>query len=536
MNPMARYDIIIKNGLVFDGKGNKPEEVDIGIKGDEIKKIGDLQKENADEVIDASGKYVAPGFLDLTNHSDTHWTLFLYPSQESLIRQGITTIVGGNCGTSLAPFIGEASLEEIQRWVDVSKVNINWWTTGEFFSALKNHKFAVNFCTLIGFSTLQKAVLGKEVRLMTEKEINQMELLLKNALQEGVFGLSTNFGGGHIKSLRDEDIGALLKIIKQYEAVASHHLEDEGENILPAISRLIILARKSEAKMHISHFKALGRNSWNFFPKAIEMIKNARQENVKLTADFFPYAKTGSNLFTLLPSWVKKLTNEEICGILKSREDKRKNDLLDYLEQLTLHYDKIIIASTLSELGVVGKTIEQLSKISGLAGGEIILSLLETNNLRVSIFNEVISEENIELIAKEEFSAVASDGVGYTISNLKSQISNPNDLPHPRSFGAFPRVFNLYVKEKPILNWENAIYKMTGLPAEILGIKDRGIIAKEKKADIIVFDPKVIFDQATYDNPFQYSSGVEQVLINGTIVLSNEEFTGKFPGYVLRKT
>ncbi len=533
---MARYDVIIKNGLVFDGKGNKPEEVDIGISGDEIKKIGDLQKENADEIIDASGKYVAPGFIDLTSHSDTHWTLFIYPSQESLIRQGITTIVGGNCGTSLAPFVNEASLEEIQRWVDVSKININWRTMEEFFFELKKHKFAVNFCTLVGFSTLQKAVLGKEVRLMTENEINQMKLLLKNALKEGAFGLSTNFGMGHVKSLRDEDISDLFKIVKQYEAVASHHLEDEGENILPAISRLILLTRKSEVKMHISHFKALGRNSWNFFPSAIEMIKNARQENVKLTADFFPYTKTGSNLLMLLPSWFRKLSTEEAHKVLQSREDKRRKDLLDYLEQLTLHYDKIIIASALSELGAVGKTIEQLSKISGLAGEEIILSLLGTNNLRVSIFNEVISEENIELIAKEEFSAVASDGVGYQLPAASYQLSAINNLPHPRSFGAFSRVFNRYVKERPILAWENVIYKMTGLPAEILGLKDRGTIAKGKKADIIVFDSNGIFDHATYDNPFQYSSGVEQVLINGAIVLNNEEFTGKFPGYVLRKT
>lgn len=527
---MARYDIIIKNGTVFDGKGNKPEEVDIGISKDEIKKIGDLENESAEEIIDATGKYICPGFIDLTNHSDTHWTLFTHPSQESLIRQGITTILGGNCGTSLAPFIGEASLEEIQRWIDVSKININWQTMEEFFTELEKHKMAINFGTLVGFNTLQKAVLGKEVRQPTENELNQIKLLFKDSLEAGVFGISTNFGMGHIKSPRDEEIIDLFKIAKKYEALTSHHLEDEGENILPAVSRLINLARKSGAKVHISHFKALGKKSWEFFKDATEMIKNARQEKLNLTCDFFPYTKTGSNLLMLLPSWFRKLSLAEAQSILESTEDGKRKGIIEYLQELTLHYDKIVVASAFSELGVVGKTIEQLSQISGLSGEEIILNLLKTNNLRVSIFNETISQENIEHIIKEDFSAVASDGVGYTI------VSNPSDLPHPRSFGAFPHVFNLYIKEKPILNWENIVYKMTGLAAGILGLNNRGIIAQGKKADIIVFDPNEISDYATYDNPYQYSRGVEQVLVNGIIVLNNEEFTGQFPGCILRKT
>jgi N-acyl-D-amino-acid deacylase len=265
------------------------------------------------------------------------------------------------------------------------------------------------------------------------------------------------------------------------------------------------------------------------------MIKRARGEGLKITCDFFPYTKTGSNLFTVLPAWFKKLPTEEARKILHPGEDKRRNDLLDYLKQLTLHYDKIIVASALTELDVVGKTIEQLSKSSGLSGEEIILSLLDTNNLRVSIFNEVISPENIEQIAKEEFSAIASDGVGYQLPDTKYQLSSINDLPHPRSFGAFPRAFRLLVKEKSLFNWEEIIYKMSGFPANILGLKDRGTIEKGSKADIIIFDPKEISDDATYDNPFQYSRGVKDVLVNGTLILDNEKFTGQLPGYVLRK-
>ncbi|MCX6731651.1 MAG: amidohydrolase family protein [Candidatus Parcubacteria bacterium] len=523
---MARYNVIIKNGMVFDGKNNKPERADVAVEGDEIGKIGDLGRENADKIIDAAEKYVAPGFIDLTNHSDTHWTLFSQPTQESLLRQGITTILGGNCGTSVAPFLGETSLEEIQRWVDVSKININWQSVKEFLSQLENLKIGLNFATLVGLNTIQRAVNG---------DFGQMEFLLRSALGEGAFGVSTNLGLYPAKSLKDEELINLFNIIKKENGVAKHHLEDEGENILPAISRLISLARKSKSKTHFSHFKALGRNSWNFFPEAIEMIKRAREEGLKITCDFFPYTKTGSNLFNLLPSWIKKLKNEEVSEILKPGPDKRRSDLIDYLRELTLHYDKIIVASASSELDVVGKTIEQLSKSSGLSGEEIILSLLDTNNLRVSIFNEVISLENIEQIAKEEFSAIASDGVGYDLSVVSRQSSAASDLPHPRSFGAFPRAFNLLVKENSLFNWEEIIYKMSGLPAGILGLKDRGTIEKGSKADIVVFDPQEISDYATYDNPFQYSRGIKDVLVNGTPVLDNEKLTGRLPGYVLRK-
>jgi len=523
---MARYDVIIKNGNVFDGKGNKPEKVDIGVRGDEIKKTGDLQGENADKIIDATDKYVTPGFIDLTNHSDTHWTLFNYPHQESLISQGITTILGGNCGASLSPFLGNASFEEIGRWTDISKININWQTTEEFFSQLENSKIGLNFATLIGLNTLQRGTNG---------DLKQTEFLIRDSLKKGAFGISTNLGLYPSKSLGDGELLALFKIVEKENGLTKHHLEDEGENILPSIARLISLVRESGVSAHITHFKALGKNSWGFFSGAIEMMKKAREEKLKITCDFFPYTKTGSNLFTLLPPWIKKLENSEIQEILRAKGDKRRADILEYLKELTLHYDKIIVASSSGESNVVGKTIGQLSAISGLSGEEIILNLLETNNLLVSIFNEVIAQENIELIAKENFSAIASDGVGYNISSFKIHDSSPNDLPHPRSFGAFPRAFNFLVKEKSLLSWEEIIYKMTGLPAEILGLKNRGVIQKGNKADLVIFNPEEICDYATYENPFQYSRGVKNVLINGALVLDEEKFTGQMPGYVLRK-
>ena len=520
---MSKYSVIIKNGEVFDGKGNNPQKVDIGISGDEIKEIGDLQKEAAAEVIDAGGKYVAPGFIDLTNHSDTHWTLFTHPGQESMVAQGITTILGGNCGSSLAPFLGESSAKEINRWVDVSKININWRTMEGFFLEMEKHKLGVNFGTFVGFNTVCQTAPGNK------EELKDIKFLLKLSLDQGAFGVSTSFGAPGHKTFTDEEIADVFKKIGGEKVLTKHHLEDEGENILPSISRLAGIARKSSVKLHFSHFKALGRSSWKFFLGAMNMARNARAEGVQLTYDFFPYTKTGSSLIMLLPAWFRKLPVKEAKEILTSKEDKKRQALKDYLNKITLHYGNIIVASAANEFGVVGKTIEEIGKSSGNSGEETVLNLLEVNDLRVSVFNEVISEENINMLATDEFSAVSTDGVGYGVLS-----ADEADLPHPRSFGTFPRAMEMLVK-KEILDWKNLIYKMTGLPAKIVGINDRGVIVENNKADIVIFDPTKISDNATYVKPFQFPNGIEFVFVNGKAVLNGGKFTKELPGSILRK-
>ena len=508
---MASYDVIIRNGTVFDGKGNKPQKIDVGIRVDEIKKIDNLDPQSAGEIIDATDKYVCPGFIDLTNHSDTHWTLFSHPRQESLIRQGITTILGGNCGSSIAPIIKGEGIKSISKWTDISKINVNWQTVDELFSVLEKRKLGLNFATLIGLNTLK----------CESNDLKQMKFLLESSMKEGAFGLSTN-------SRDDEIIESLFNLVSKKGGITKHHLEDEGANILPAISNLIDVARKTKSKLHISHFKVLGKSAWVFFEDALKMMRNAREEGVALFCDLFPYEKTGSNLFTLLPPWLKKMKESEIIEILHSQGDDRRKEAIEYLKNLTLHYDRIVIASSLFRTGSAGKTILEISKTTGLLPEELILTILAENNLRVSIFSEVINPEHLLELAKENYMAFSSDGVGYDISSPA--------IPHPRSFGAFPRAFRLFVKENKILSWEEAIRRMTGLPAEILGINDRGTIAKGKKADIIIFNPEEINDYSTYENPFRFAEGIEYVFINGEIVLINSELTGRFAGRIIKKS
>ncbi|MEW5907653.1 MAG: amidohydrolase family protein [Patescibacteria group bacterium] len=509
---MAKYNIIIKNGTVFDGKSNSPQKIDIGITKDEIKKIGNLEKETAEKIIDAQGRYVSPGFIDLTNHSDIRWTIFTNPVLESLLRQGITTILGGNCGLSIAPLV---------RGIGISGVNVNWQSVSEMLAELDNRQLSLNFGTLVGFKTLEE----------NSTDFNQMKMLLESSLKEGAFGLSTSLGLGPTR-LSEDEIEELLKSLKKFGGFTKHHLEDEGKEILPALSNIIGFARKTETQTHISHFKILGKGAWPLFDSTLEMMRNARAEGIRLTFDFFPYQRTGSNLFMLLPSWLRKMGRDQIIDVLKSKESKLREETIKSLENLTLHYDKITVTSSLKEIANTGKTILEISRITDLSPEETILDLLASNNLFVSIFSEVINKFHILKLSQEDYGAIATDGIGYDASIF----TTATDLPHPRSFGTFPKAFRIFVKEENLLDWQKTIYKSTGLPAAILGLKDRGTIEKGKKSDIIVFNPNELSEHSTYENPFQFSGGIEYVIVNGIIELDKNQLTGKSAGRVLKKT
>lgn len=520
------YSVLIKGGNVL--RGRKFERVDIAIKKDKIEDLGDFSGENAELVVDASGKYISPGFIDLTNHSDTHWTLFSQPKQESLLAQGITTILGGNCGASLAPLVKASDIEGIHKWADVTKINTNWRSVGEFFEELRGHPIGVNFGMLVGHGTLRRGILGDKARNLNDKEIEEIKFILKNSLEEGAFGLSTSLAAAHAKSATHAELKELFKIVAQHDGITKHHLKDEGKNILPAIAEIIGLGRDAGAKIQISHFKILGKGSWSIFPEAINLIESAQQDGAKATLDFFPYTKTGSLLYMLLPPWLVEGGRVKILGALK--DPKTRRETLDYLKSLTLHYDKIVVASTFKDATSVGKTIGELASSSGLDPEEIIAELLEINELHVAIFNEVISEDHLHDLIAKNYSLVSSDGVGY---DLKAMM--PFDLPHPRSFGAFPRALQIFTKEKNDISLEDILSKFTQEPASLLGIKDRGKIEKGFFADLVVLDREKIKSIPNYTALRQEVEGIDWVFVNGKAAVNNGVVTGELSGRIIKK-
>src|SRR3989338_2107694 len=520
------YSVLIKGGNVL--RGRKFERLDIGIKKDKIENLGDFSKENADLVVDATGKYISPGFIDLTNHSDTHWTLFSQPKQESLLAQGITTILGGNCGASLAPLVKASDIEGIHKWADSTQINTNWKSVGEFFEELSRHPIGVNFAMLVGHGTLRRGVLGDEARNVTSKEIEELKFILKNSLDEGAFGLSTSLAAAHAKFATNSELKELFKLVGKYDGITKHHLKDEGRNILPAIAEIVGLGRDTGASIQISHFKILGKSSCGFLSEAINLIESARQEGTKITLDFFPYTKTGSLLYMLLPSWIIEGGRARILGALK--DPKMRREALDYLKSLTLHYDKIVVASTFKDATSVGKTIKELASSSGLDPEEIIAELLEINELQVSIFNEVVSENHLHNLIAKEYALISSDGVGY---DLKTKM--PFDLPHPRSFGAFPRALQIFAKESDDTTFEEILHKFTEVPATLLGLRYRGKIEKGFFADLAVLDLDKIKNIPNYTALNKEVEGVEWVFVNGKAAVKNGVMSGELCGRIIKR-
>lgn len=496
------YSIIIKNGKIFDGTGAEPFYSDIGISGNKISYIGDLSGEKFGKIIDASGLCVAPGFIDLTSHSDVYGTLFYSPMQESMLTQGITTILVGNCGESLAPIVKKESIQELERWTNLS-LSVNWNSMEEYLNFFQKNSLGVNMATLVGRETLYR----------NAETIEEREFLLLNSLKEGAWGLSSSFlFNGQNEALEQETVN-LFNIVKKYNGICKIHLRDEGKNFLPAVAATIDLARRSKARVVISHMKAIGREAWLDFPNALSMIRRARAEGVDIYCDAFPYLRTGSQLVALLPEWAREGSNQEILARLKNSDTKNK--ILSSLNKITIHAEKILLASAGEDKKIVGHTLEKIASELEISPEEAILEILLLNNLNVTIFGKTLNPQNLISFFKENYACAATDGAGYNLS-----FADFKNLVHPRAFGAFPRFLSV-IASKANLQMEEAIKKITSLPASLLGLTDRGIIKKGFIADIAIFDPLILKDLSTYKNPFNYSMGMKFVLISGEIGLND---------------
>lgn len=510
------FDILIKNPTIIDGSGEKMFQADIGIKKDRIKKIGNLKRARAKKIIEAFGLYLSPGFIDIHNHSDSYWTLFTLPDCQSLIRQGITSIIGGNCGSSLAPLVEGSIIGSIQKWADINQVNVNWLTVKELFQDLEKRKIGINFGTLVGHATLRRGLLKDEVRPIKKEEIKIMEKMLRQAMKQGAFGLSTGLIFSHAKLASTEEIIKLAKIVKEEGGIYTSHIRGEGKELLPAIKEAIEIGQSSGISVQISHLKALGKKNWPKMEEAIKMIEQAGDKGIDINFDVYPYTTTGSVLYTVLPDWVAEGGKEAMLKRLKKPIirakviEEMKEDEYDYTK-IKIGQDKLTdIASRLD------KDIE-----------EAVIDLLIAKDGHVIAFMNLLSEENVIKALKHPLAIIGSDG-------FAASKRTPYPI-HPRCFGTFPRVFKKYVRQKKILSWQEAIHKMTGKPASKLGLKTRGLIKKDYFADVCLFRPKIIGDKASFANPYRYSKGMEYVILNGQVIIDKGEYTDKLVGRILKK-
>ncbi|MBI2624307.1 D-aminoacylase [Candidatus Parcubacteria bacterium] len=525
---MPAYDFLIKNGTVIDGTGRKRLQVDVAIYEGKIAKVAAIPDTAARTVIDAKDKFVAPGFVDILSHSDTYLTLLTMPGQESLLRQGITTIIGGNCGSSLAPLVSGSVIKTIQKWTSVEAININWQTFAEYLETIGRIKPGVNFGSLVGHATLRRGLLKEEFRPLRRQEFDDMAYLLEQAMEEGAFGFSTGLSYSHAKIAPAEEITDLATIVARHGGVYATHVRAESDELLEAIVETVKIAHGSGVALEVSHLKAMGRKYWGNFEKAITLLEDARDAGVDLNFDVHPYTVTGSVLYILLPDWVVEGGRRRMLERLKdpATATKTKTDL----DALGFDYDQIMIGSTHADKTFVGKTIAQIAANQGVSATEAVIKLLIAVEGQVITLSDVLSEDNVKLGVTHPGSFVVSDGQGYEAAHQKS-----GELVHPRCFGAMARFLGEYVRRQKLLGWEEAIWKITGGPAEKYHIAGRGTLEKGAWADVVVFDPKIIVDRATVTNPYQYAQGVEHLLINGVSVIARGEHTGARAGRVLRR-
>lgn len=521
------YDVLIQNGTLIDGSGEPMFRGDLAVQEDRIVALGNVSGA-AERVIDATGKYVTPGFIDVNNHSDTYWELLAFPELESLLYQGITTIVGGNSGSSLAPLTRADIIRSIQKWTDVSRVNFNWLTLEEFFSVVEKRRPAVNFATLVGHGTLRRGVMKDETRPIHDTEVEMMEHLLKQALRQGAIGFSTGLLYTHARGAHTNEILRLAELLKGGKGVYATYVRNEGEGLVGAVEEAVKVAQATKIPLHISHLKAVGEKNWPLMDEAVSLIETAALNQLDISFDVYPYTATGSVLYTFLPTWITE--NGARLMLARLRDPEVRSAVVTEMRQSDIDYSSMVLSVTNLGRMLTRRKISDIANLHGKPPEEVIVDVLLASEGRAIVSLETLSEKNVHKAIRHPFSIVSSNGSGYNLKHAET-----GDHVHPRNFGTFPRVFSEYVRHQRSLSWEEAVHKMTGKPAQKFQLKDRGFLRVGGAADIVVFDPDIIADKATMEDPYQYAVGIESLLVNGVLTIENGVYNGKRPGRVYRR-
>jgi N-acyl-D-amino-acid deacylase len=521
------YDILIRNGTIVDGTGKKKYQADVAIKDGKISKIGKISWSRGKKEIDALGKVVAPGFIDMHNHSDSYWRLFLEPKLPSLVYQGVTTIVGGNCGASIAPLSSGKIIESVQKWADIREVNVNWLSMGEFRGEMEKRKLGLNFATLVGHGTLRRGIVGDDMRRLTVSELELFKNILERSLEDGALGFSAGLAYSHEREAKWDELEAMLEIVARHKKIFSLHLRNEGKDIISALDEAIDLAKQTEVSLQISHFKVMGEKNWPLSEAALQKIEEAQKAGIDVSFDVYPYTETGSVLYVYLPAWAAEGGKKMLLRRLK--EPHLRDKIVSEMKELHEYpYEKAIVAISSLDKNLPERRISKIAEARGISAEDVVVDLLVASEGRVITLLDCLGEENVARAIKHPLAIIASDGAGYDVAH-----ENTGELVHPRCFGTFPRVLGRYVREEKLLTLEEAVKKMTSMPAKRLGIVNRGILQNNFEADIVVFDPEKIIDKATAEEPYQYAEGVSEVIVNGKLVLEKGKMTGEMAGQFL---
>ena len=522
-----KYDILIENGYIIDGTGNPWFRADIGVIGDGIEAIGRLGGADSERRIDARELVVAPGFIDIHSHSD--YTVLIDPRVESKVRQGVTTEVVGNCGSSAAPMNSEvrAYREKYMRATLGEEFEFNWETMGDFLNLVDAGGASFNVVALVGQGTVRQNVMDHEDRPPTDTELKAMRKLVAKAMEDGAWGMSTGLIYTPSCYADTDEIVELAKFAAEYGGVYFSHIRGEGETLLEAVKEAIEIGERAGVPVEIAHFKASGREHWGKTKESLRLVEEGRKRGVDVTFDQYPYIASSTGLAALLPHWAQEGGAERLLERLSDPETRRK--IAEGPATVTRDWDSVMVALAKNHPQYEGKTITEIAGLEGKDPMDMVFDLLLAEEAQVSIVSFGMSEDDVRRVIRSPNMMVGSDGRAVAPRGILGK-----GKPHPRYYGTFPRVIGHYVREG-VLTLQEAVRKMTSMPAQRLGLPDRGLLREGFKADITLFDPQTVKDEATFTDPHRFASGIPYVIVNGTIVVDDSEHTGALPGKALRK-
>ena len=520
----AVFDLILSGGRVIDGTGAPWFRADVGVRGDTIVRIGDLSRDKARRRIELHGLAVAPGFIDLLGQSER--TALVDPREESKIRQGITTELTGE-GVSPAP-MNAAWKHELRDWLKKYRLRIDWTSLAGYWRRLRRARPSINEAVLVGAGQVRGVVLGMGDVQPTAKQLKAMQKLVEQAMRQGAFGVSSGLIYPPGSFARTDELVALARSAAKYHGFYATHLRSEGRRIDEALDEAFTIAREAQVPLEIWHLKVGGKANWGRMAEVTARIEQARAAGIDVSADAYPYVASANKLSSSLPDWANEGGID--ATMARIRDPAQRARMVKEIEP-DLHPDEILLLSAVDP-GVrqkfVGKRLDEVARILGKPPAEALVDLVEMDHGNVGVARFGMSEEDVRLALSKPWVALGTDCGGIAIDGPFAQTSA-----HPRCFGSAPRILGHYARDEKLFPVEEAVRRMTSLPARRLGLPDRGLLKERFKADLVVFDPATVRDTATFEKPQQYPEGIPYVVVNGRLVLDGGKRTKERPGQPL---
>ena len=527
------FDIIIRGGTIYDGAGGAPKRADVGIKGDRIAVIGNLKSAAAPTIVDATGLAVSPGFINMLSHSES--SLITDGRSQGELRQGVTTQIFGE--GSMGPLSDDMKRRRVSGQGDL-RFEIPWTTLAEYMTYLEKHGISQNAASFVSATTIRENVIGLEDKAPTAEQLDRMRELVRQEMETGALGVTTALIYPPAFYAKTEELIELCKVAARYKGKYIAHIRSEGNQLIEAVEETLRISREAGLPAEIYHLKTSGESNWNKMDKVIAMINEARRKGMKITADMYTYTAGSTGLDAAMPPWVfdggraaaeRRLQDQDTRKKIAEAIRTPSNDW-ENLYMLAGSPDRILLVGFRTEAlkPLTGKTLAEAARLRGKDPIETIMDLVYEDHSRVQTVYFMMSEENIKKQLRQPWVSLGSDAASMAPEGAFLRSST-----HPRAYGNFARLLGKYVREEKVITLQEAIRRLSGLPATNLGLDHRGFLKEGMFADVVVFDPATIADRATYESPHQYSVGVKHVFVNGIQVLKDGEHTGAKPGRAL---